>query len=396
MRINSIQFKYILIHVIFWCGYVVTWSYTAVYLEHYGYNNSVVGLVTGLGAVISVLLQPMLATAVKRYSGLTTRKIIIFLKLLAIIIAFSMWVEPAGRWTIAVLFLLLATIDVAVPSMLSTLAMEYVNSGKEINYGVARGTGSVAYAAFSVLIGYMLRSVGIKWLIFIYAILSLGVILFCVCIGEPILQEAKVDTDEADKQKQIGIIRKYPFLVYFLIGTVVLFMGHNMINMFLVRIIEKAGGTSENLGVALAIAAMLELPIMSFFGRLVKKVSINKLLLFSAVCFLAKCMLTYFATNLGMIYMAQILQIGAFGLFTPASVYFINISMKQEDSGIGQALLGAFSLGLGGALGNVLGGFVIENIDVSGMLVCTVLLAAMGVFFIYAGNKKFRNCSVQK
>ena len=56
--------------------------------------------------------------------------------------------------------------------------------------------------------------------------------------------------------------------------------------------------------------------------------------------------------------------------------------MKRKDSGIGQALLGAFSLGLGGALGNVIGGFVLERFGASGMLLVTILLSASGLLFI--------------
>lgn len=384
MRIDRSQLIYNFIHIIFWCTYVVTWSYTAVYLEHYEYSNTVVGMVTGMGAIISVLLQPLLASFVKKSRRLTTRKIIIYLKLAAIVFSIGMCLEPVGKWTVALLFMILATIDVTIPAMLSTLAMEYVNSGNTMNYGVARGVGSVAYAAFSFILGYILKQVDIKWLALLYAVLSLFVIIFCVFLKDPLEHRENVSqlTSGKGRHDQMGIMKKYPFLIYFLLGTVMLFMGHNMINMFLVRVIEKAGGASENLGMALAIAAILELPVMALFNKLVKRIKISKLLIFSATCFLAKCLLTFLSGNLATIYLAQVLQIGAFGLFTPASVYFINTAMDREDSSIGQALLGAFSLGLGGALGNVFGGIVIEHNGVQGMLLWTIILAGMGLFFI--------------
>ncbi len=71
--------------------------------------------------------------------------------------------------------------------------------------------------------------------------------------------------EAVEKARKTGILRKYLFLLCFLVGTVLLFMEHNMINIFLVRIIEGVGGSSENLGVAIAIAATLELPIMAYF-----------------------------------------------------------------------------------------------------------------------------------
>ena len=90
-----------------------------------------------------------------------------------------------------------------------------------------------------------------------------------------------------------------------------------------------------------------------------------------------------------MIYIVQFLQFGAFALYTPASVYFINKAMDEKDSGVGQALLGSCSLGLGGALGNVLGGFVVEQSGVSGMIVCAVILAVVGFFCMLISCRQF-------
>lgn len=392
MKFNRSQLLYSLMHMLFWCGYAIVWSYTAVYLEYYGYSSAVVGLVTGVGAVISVLMQPILAWMVKKWKGLSTAKIIVFLKLDAVILSFVMWTEPSGKWTVAILVMILAAIEAAIPSMLSTIAMEYVNAGHKLNYGAARGEGSIAFALFSVLLGYLVKQMPMRWLAFLYAVLSLLVLGLCLLFQEPAgrRQENPLEDVEEMLQERAGLLEKYPFLLYFLLGTVLLFMGHNTINVFLVNIIERVGGSPENLGLALAIAAAMELPIMAYFNRLAGRIDVRKLLVFSGVCFLLKSMLTWLSGNLAMIYLAQVIQIGAFGLFTPASVHFINVYMKREDSGIGQALLGAFSLGLGGAVGNVIGGFVIERFGVTEMLVVTVFLSAIGLFFIAVSAKKCR------
>lgn len=36
-----------------------------------------------------------------------------------------------------------------------------------------------------------------------------------------------------------------------------------------------------------------------------------------------------------MVYLAQFLQFGGFALFTPASVYFINMALEEEDRNAG-------------------------------------------------------------
>ncbi|MDD6571101.1 MAG: MFS transporter [Thermoflexaceae bacterium] len=379
MNIKKITFTYIMIHVVFWCSYAIAWSYTAVYLKSCGYDNSVVGLVTGIGAVISVILQPVLASATIRFPWMNNKTKVILLKILSLILAVAIMAKMPGIYTIAVLFTLIAAIDASIPSMLSSMAMEYVNAGKDINYGLARGTGSIAYALISLFLGYAVEWLGTQFLMVLY--IFLGMVTAGITVFFP-YEDQKKEKTKKDNQRRTGIsalFGKYVFLPFFLTASIVLFMGHNMVNVFLLNIIERAGGNSTNLGLALAIAAGVELPVMMFFVKLEKRIKVEKLLVISAVFFTVKSVFTLFAVNVGLVYLMQFLQFGAFALFTPASVYFINKAMEQTDSGIGQALLGSCSLGLGGTLGNVLGGFILDGAGVDAMIWCTVILSAVGI-----------------
>ncbi len=393
MNRKKVTVDYILMNIVFWCGYAVIWSYTAVYLEYAGYNNLITGLVTGIGAVISVIMQPVLASLINKYEQFDTRTNMIGLKLISVMIAVVIMIKPAGHYTIALLFMVLAAMEASIPSMLSTLAMEFVNSGCYVNYGLARGCGSIAYALFSLFLGYAVIWFKPSVLMICYLVLSSVFLMmsFLFPKTEQGMGQKSREKKSADRKKSLtGLFSKYPFLLSFMLASIFLFMGHNMINIFLVRIIERAGGSSSNLGLALAIAAGVELPVMGYFVKLSRKFKISGMLLFSALFFVLKSILTLFSIKQWMIYIAQFLQFGAFALFTPASVYFINQSMEEEDSGIGQALLGACSLGLGGAFGNVLGGFVIERTNVAGMLICSIVLGIVGFFCML---RSYQSCN---
>lgn len=395
MKSKRLSVIYILIHGFFWCTYAVTWSYTALYLQSCGYSSSVVGLVTGVGAVLSIILQPILATFTSKLRFMNNRSNILFLKLLSIAVGAVMMAELPGIYTTAFLFTFAAAIDASIPSILSCVAMDSINSGVYINYGVARGGGSIVYAMYSLLLGVLIQFFGVSCLMPLY--IGTGVITvilvwaFMRCYDkkvrtvEEIVGAKKIDREDGANQKGTSmpeIIKKYSFLKWFLAASVLLFMGHNMINVFMLNIIENAGGSSANLGLALAISAMVELPVMVCFVSLSQKISTERLLVISAVCFTVKSVFTCFAGSLALVYIAQLMQIGAFAVFTPASVYFINQKMSREDSGMGQALLGSCSLGLGGTLGNIIGGFVLESAGLSSMLVCASVLSAVGIVFM--------------
>ena len=76
---------------------------------------------------------------------------------------------------------------------------------------------------------------------------------------------------------------------------------------------------------AVFVAAMLELPTMAFFSKKCqKKIHLEppyQVFNFNVLC---QTCLTYFATNMIMIYLAQVCQMFAYALFIPASVYYVN------------------------------------------------------------------------
>lgn len=379
---------YMLIHGIFWCSYAIAWSYTAVYLKSCGYDNLVVGLVTGIGAVISVVLQPLLAELTRRYKKCNTKRTIIAVKLIAVVFTIGIMCKLPGKATIAVLFTTLTAIDASIPSMLSSMAMDYMNSGKYINYGLARGTGSIAYAVFSLFLGYAVGWWGEGSLMLLYITANAVTIGSIMAFPNPKNESESskklnaAQKAEKHKDKKQSIIVKYPFLAWFLMSSVLLFMGHNMINVFLLNIIQRAGGNSENLGIALAVSAVVELPVMAMFIRIAHKIKVNKLLVISAFFFTLKGTATIFTVSIGAVYAVQIMQFGAFALYTPASVYFINEALQEKDRGLGQALLGSFTLGLGGALGNVLGGIIVQFSGLNGMLISVAVLSLIGLSFM--------------
>ncbi|MGN0318218.1 MAG: MFS transporter [Lachnospira sp.] len=391
MNSKKLAFLYILIHGFFWCTYAITWSYTAMYLQSCGYSSSIVGIVTGVGAVISIILQPVLAKFTSKFRFMNNSSNILMLKLISIVIGAVMMVKLPGLYTTAFLFTFAAAIDASIPSILSCVAMDSINSGVYINYGVARGCGSVAYAVFSFLLGVLVQFLGVSCLMPLYIGTGLITVILVwlfiksyekkIRISEVKGSEAKAHRESEPKNEMSlsGILKKYSFLKWLLLASVFLFMGHNMINVFMLNIIENAGGSSANLGLALAISAMVELPVMVSFVGLSRKISTEKLLVISAVCFTVKSIFTCFAGTLMLVYLSQLMQIGAFAVFTPASVYFINQKMLSEDSGMGQALLGSCSLGLGGTLGNIIGGFVLDGFGLPGMLMCASVLSAFGI-----------------
>lgn len=369
---------YVLTHAFFWCSYCVTWSYIALYMGSKGCTSTVIGMVTGIGAILSVILQPVLSTmGFKNYINVVAMKII------GTVLSVIVLMFDAKSLILPVVFVVLTCIDASIPSILSSLAMEYVNEGGKLNYGFARGIGSISYATFSLLTGLIIRNVDVDMLMIAYIVLNL-ITIICIMV----FPKSEKKTAEDEKTSLLSVLSKYNFLVLFLIGSVLLYVKHNMVNVFLLNIVNAAGGDSGNLGICLYIGAACELPAMLGFAWLLRKIDVKKLLRISAIGFVIKAIAMCFAYNMPMMYIACALQFCAFAIYTPASVYFINKYLKGADSKVGQALVGACTLGLGGLFGNIIGGYIIDTFSLSAMLITAAVISAVGAFCLIGSMRR--------
>ena len=396
---KKITCYYYLIHILFWCGYAIIWSFTSVYLKACGYNSQIIGLVTGVGAMISVLIQPVLASLVEKSPRMNNSKNVVVLQLLALGMATMMMLKLPGIYTVAVLFMMVAALEASLPSILSSIAMECVNEGLSINYGIARGLGAASFSVSSLFYGYAVSFWGENCLMILYMIICLLVVLSVILFRQCYKQEVPIRKicKEEKKQKIAGfsLLKKYSFLKYFLISAVFLFMSHNIVCVFLPQIIENAGGDSSKLGIAIFIAAGVEFPVMSYFVRLSKKISTEKLLVWSAIFFAIKSAIAMFAGNVALVYLAQFSQFGGFALFTPASVYFINMALKEEDRNVGQALLGACTIGLGGTFGNIIGGMILERAGLFTMVTVSTAFCLVGILLMVACCRSYSKANLK-
>ena len=88
-----------------------------------------------------------------------------------------------------------------------------------------------------------------------------------------------------------------------------------------------------------------------------------------------------------MIYYAEILQIGSYALFIPASVYYVSRLFKKEDMVKGQSMV-TTAMTLGGVFASLIGGFLMDEYGTHQMMLVAVLLAFLGVIILIFSTEK--------
>jgi PPP family 3-phenylpropionic acid transporter len=269
-----------------------------------------------------------------------------------------------------------------------------MNKGILLNYGLARGIGSISFAIMSYFLGFMIDAKGAIILLpfFLFASFGLTVSTFTFQLSTKakntfndanILLHDPIPNKNLSKGSLISFFLKYKKFSIHLIGVTLIITCHSMINTYLIQILEHVGGSSKHLGISLSIAAALELPTMAIYVMLTRKMNSGILLKVAAFFLTIKAGILIFAFNVPMVYLSQAFQLISYALFIPASVDYVNKIMAEEDKVKGQAFAGVATMGMSGILGNLIAGQIISNAGVTYMVITSAIISTFGFIILF-------------
>lgn len=386
-KILSLDLKYAGSQIFYFAAFCSMMGYASVFLLDKGCSNSQIGIALAIANIIAVFAQPALASFVDNHKNIEMRNIIALIALIVIILSLVLYLIPVSGLFVLFLVVTIFAIMSTVMPLMNSLAFVFEKYGIEINYGLARGLGSVAYAFTSMLLGYVVESFspGILPLFYIiFTVLLFIVVKLFVLPKRQHFEIIETETKDESQTEQLSFGKfcmKYKKFILFLLGFVFVYFAHTIINNFFIQVINDIGGTSSDMGNAVFVAAMLELPTMAFFNKLSEKINCATLIKFSIIMFVAKHTLTYFATNMMMIYVAQVLQMFAYALFIPASVYYVNQKVATSDRVKGQSLV-TMSMTLSGVFASFCGGILLDAIGVHQVLLVSAVLSIIGAIIV--------------
>ncbi|RHV80175.1 MFS transporter [Blautia sp. OF11-22] len=216
-------------------------------------------------------------------------------------------------------------------------------------------------------------------------------ILFLICVFRfPFKKDrkkAEAEKEETGAAGPVDFLKRYPSFVVVLLGCILIFMSHSLINSFNYQIAMAKGGGSGEMGNAMTISAVSELPTMFLFGYLLKKKSSVFWLRLSGLFFVLKSIGTFLAFNIPTYYAVQPFQMFGWALINVACVYYVDGIMEPQDSIKGQAYM-AMTITAGNVMSSLFGGWLIDAAGVGAMLICASLAAFIGWLIVCLGSKE--------
>jgi PPP family 3-phenylpropionic acid transporter len=171
-----------------------------------------------------------------------------------------------------------------------------------------------------------------------------------------------------------------------LLASLLMLTSHNIVNTYLLQIIQSLGGNRRQFGISLAIQAVVEVPILFSFSKLIKHFRTTSLMLIAAIGFALKAMLYAVSSNISMIYLTQFTQMCSFAIFASASVYYTSERIAEEDQITGQAYMTSM-IAAGTVLGSLIGGWILEFSDKTTMLSVNVIVSVFSVLLAIVSAK---------
>ena len=373
---RRLTIQYGLLQSMYWMGFCVIMGFATVFLLYKDFEGQQIGVILAMSNICAALLQPIIASFADRSKHVTLKTIISFLAFFVILLTILLVLIPVNKVIIALLFILIGTVVLTIQPLLNSLIFEYINRGIKINYGLARGLGSLSFAAISFVLGFIVNRFSPAVLPYLYILFYSFILLIAYSFKMP-----RVLKEEPELAELTTFFKRYHNLYLLLISVCCLFIFHNIISTYLIQIMQNVGGSDTDFGISLALAASVELPTMMGFAYLVRKIKGSTLLKVSAIFFTVKALVFLLAPSVGVIYLGQILQALSFALYIPASVYYMNELMEPTDRIKGQAII-MVAMTLGGVFGNLIGGILLDNFTIFVMLVAGVIFSLIGTLLL--------------
>jgi len=335
-----------------------------VYLQQAGLNGQQIGLLSGVLPLVALVSSPFWGALADRWQ--IHRQVLAFCAFASGGISL-LFLPLSGFWALVGLVVLLSFFRTPIPAIVDASVMDLVKQTGS-SYGRQRLWGSLGFVLFSFGIGRLLvldNLVPIFWLHGL--LLGIG----CGLLG--LLLPIERRENPTGLWEGLGVMTRRPGFASFLAALVLAGVALSGYTNFLSLHMMELGGTSGQVGLAWALAAILEIPMMALGAAWMSRFSQRRLILTSFGGFAAVWTVMGLATTPTAVLLAIPFAGASYAIFWMAVVGYAAEVAPPGMGATAQALIGAAQAGLGWAIGSVLAGALWD------------IYGGMGVYLTIAG-----------
>ena len=376
-RLSSFYFCYY-----FFVGLFV--PYWGIYLKSLSFNALQIGTLLSLFQ-ISRIFAPNLLGWIADRSGE-------YIKWIKISSFFGFIIFTGIFWsnTFISIFFIMMAMSIFTSSTLplaESLTLTHLKANKaDSKYSHIRLWGSIGFIVAAILLGIMIDSLGERSLI--YALLITQLTIFFLAF---ILPDKKVTFIENNKRPIWPILRRRGVIVL-LLSCALMISSHGLLYNFYSIFLEQQGYSGTTIGLLWSVGVVFEILIFLLMPKILSNFTLKAVLLISlGFAVIRFFLIGAYVDSIIILVIAQIMHAATFGSFHVASIQLIAHFFYNEHQARGQSLYNSITYGIGGAIGGVGGGYMIQYSGMANTFMLSAILPFIGFLVLILGLKtKFK------
>jgi PPP family 3-phenylpropionic acid transporter len=376
-RLSSFYFCYY-----FFVGLFV--PYWGIYLKSLSFNALQIGTLLSLFQ-ISRIFAPNLLGWIADRSGE-------YIKWIKISSFFGFIIFTGIFWsnTFISIFFIMMAMSIFTSSTLplaESLTLTHLKANKaDSKYSHIRLWGSIGFIVAAILLGIMIDSLGERSLI--YALLITQLTIFFLAF---ILPDKKVTFIKNNKRPIWPILRRREVIVL-LLSCALMVSSHGLLYNFYSIFLEQQGYSGTTIGLLWSVGVVFEILIFLLMPKILSNFTLKAVLLISlGFAVIRFFLIGAYVDSIIILVIAQIMHAATFGSFHVASIQLIAHFFYNEHQARGQSLYNSITYGIGGAIGGVGGGYMIQYSGMANTFMLSAILPFIGFLVLILGLKtKFK------
>lgn len=326
--------------------------YAPLYYRSIGLSGEQIGLLMGLAPIVLLGSGPLWGGIGDRFN---LHRWLLPAATLGAIIPIAFIPLTRSLTLLIIINIVQAFFATAVNPFMDSAALEIADTAG-VPFGQLRLGGSIGFTVISVALGWLLTRVDLVWMFYGYMI--------CMALAAIVALPLPARRRHWEAPLWQGfrtLIGQTPFAV-FLAAALLIGVSANAVQYFYPLFIQSIGGDSNLLGIAGAVAALSEMPILFYSNRLLRRLgSLWAGVVLATGVYTARWIMMSFVTTPSAALLVQMLHGVSFGLFLLSAVAYVESKAPPGLSATAQSLFIAATWGLGAMAGAFGGGIIFER-----------------------------------
>jgi PPP family 3-phenylpropionic acid transporter len=360
--------RILLAYLIYFAAIGAAFPYLPVFYRDIGLGLEQIGVLTALQAAIQLILAPVWGGLADRFPH--TRLTLPLAAAVATVGAVLLLRAEDFPAVLLGSLILYAGISGIAPT-LDARTLEALGAGGRSRYGEVRAFGSLAFVVSTLAVGFVLDSEGARSLFWVYIPFLLATVVVTATIPR------RGTSHSVNPLRGAGQFLATPGVALFLFGFTVVWAALAAVTAFYSIQVVALGGSTGLVGIAWAVGAIIEVPLMYAFPRIAARVGTERLVVFGSLAFALRALLaSIIADPLGLVLIAPLEGIG----FTCVFVGGVTIVGARAPAGLQGTAQGLFAAagGLAIIIGSAVGGAVAGALGIPGLFLLCAAASLVG------------------